>query len=249
MRRLRNARGADLHKLSGTVQNDILKNTSRAALTFIRPNRQCASFTDLFAWCRTELPAWTTISHLGLPHSRGRLDRRTGSGIYASRCNRVCGNGRRQWIGGRRICAEAFIFFFKRAQRTCWKRSPNTARHAASGRTSCATALARAILVPWRCAFMRKPRGSSLTAQQPENNIVRVAIQALAAVLGGCQSLHTNAMDEALALPTEQSAVLALRTQQIARARNGRSQHRGPAWRLVCHRAPYQTRSNAAHDR
>ena len=72
--------------------------------------------------------------------------------------------------------------------------------------------------------FHAQTAGSSLTAQQPENNIVRVAFQALAAVLGGCQSLHTNAMDEALALPTEQTALLALRTQQILAHESGVAQ-------------------------
>ena len=77
------------------------------------------------------------------------------------------------------------------------------------------------IPAPFSLRFHAQTAGSSLTAQQPENNIVPKAIQALAAVLGGCQSLHTNSMDEALALPTEESALIALRTQQIIAAETG----------------------------
>ena len=84
--------------------------------------------------------------------------------------------------------------------------------------------------------FHAQTGGSTLTAQQPENNIVRVAIQALSAVCGGAQSLHTNSFDEALALPTERAATIALRTQQILAGRGRHDRHRRPARRLVLHR-------------
>src|SRR5579875_2277011 len=98
-----------------------------------------------------------------------------------------------------------------------WRKSRSFARRGAYGRASCANASARAMML----RFHAQSAGSSLTAQQPENNLVRTAVQCLAAVLGGCQSLHANALDEALALPTERAALLALRTQQIIAQETG----------------------------
>jgi methylmalonyl-CoA mutase, N-terminal domain len=205
--------GANLQHLAGTVQNDILKEYI-ARGTYIYPPRPAMRIvTDLFAWCRTELPAWNTISISGyhireagstaaqevaftLADAIAYVDAAVAAGLAVDEF------------------APRLSFFFNahndlleeiakyRAARRLWAhlmRERFGARNAAS----------------LMLRFHAQTAGSSLTAQQPENNIVRVAIQALAAVLGGCQSLHTNGLDEALALPTEDAALLALRTQQI----------------------------------
>jgi methylmalonyl-CoA mutase N-terminal domain/subunit len=205
--------GANIQKLSGTVQNDILKEYI-ARGTYIYPPRPAMRIvTDLFAWCRTELPAWNTISISGyhireagstaaqevaftLADAIAYVDAAIAAGLAVDEF------------------APRLSFFFNahndlleeiakyRAARRLWA-------HLMRERFG---ALNPASLM---LRFHAQTAGSSLTAQQPENNIVRVAIQALAAVLGGCQSLHTNGLDEALALPTEDAAMLALRTQQI----------------------------------
>ena len=114
-----------------------------------------------------------------------------------------------------------------------WKRSRSSAPHGGSGPPSCASASARRTSAPACSRFHTQTGGSTLTAQQPDNNIVRVAVQALAAVLGGTQSLHTNGRDEALSLPTEQSARSALRTQQIIGVRKRRRESGRPARRQL----------------
>jgi methylmalonyl-CoA mutase N-terminal domain/subunit len=205
--------GANLQKLAGTVQNDILKEYI-ARGTYIYPPRPAMRIvTDLFAWCRSELPAWNTISISGyhireagstaaqevaftLADAIAYVDAAIATGLTVD------------------DFAPRLSFFFNahndlleeiakyRAARRLWAhlmRERFGARNASS----------------LMLRFHAQTAGSSLTAQQPENNIVRVAIQALAAVLGGCQSLHTNGLDEAFALPTEGAALLALRTQQI----------------------------------
>jgi methylmalonyl-CoA mutase N-terminal domain/subunit len=205
--------GADLRRLSGTVQNDILKEYI-ARGTFIYPVAPAMRVvTDIFAWCQKELPRWNTISISGyhireagstaiqevaftLADAIAYVDAAVKTGLAVD------------------DFAPQLSFFFNahsdlleeiakyRAARRLWAhimRERFGARDAAS----------------MLLRFHAQTAGSSLTAQQPENNIVRVAIQALAAVLGGCQSLHTNGLDEALALPTEDSALLALRTQQV----------------------------------
>jgi methylmalonyl-CoA mutase N-terminal domain/subunit len=205
--------GADLRKLSGTVQNDILKEFIARGTYIFPPRPSMRIVTDLFAWCRTELPAWNTISISGyhireagstaaqevafaLADAIAYVDAAVAAGLAVDEF------------------APRISFFFNahndlleeiakyRAARRLWA-------HLMRDRFG-ATVPASMML-----RFHVQTAGSSLTAQQPENNIVRVAIQALGAVLGGCQSLHTNAMDEALALPTEAAALLALRTQQI----------------------------------
>ena len=205
--------GADLQTLSGTVQNDILKEFIARGTYIYPPRPSMRIVTDLFAWCRTELPAWNTISISGyhireagstaaqevafaLADAIAYVDAAIAAGLAVDEF------------------APRISFFFNahndlleeiakyRGARRLWA-------HLMRDRFG-ATAPASMML-----RFHVQTAGSSLTAQQPENNIVRVAIQALGAVLGGCQSLHTNAMDEALALPTESAALLALRTQQI----------------------------------
>jgi methylmalonyl-CoA mutase N-terminal domain/subunit len=205
--------GADLKKLSGTVQNDILKEFI-ARGTYIYPPRPSMRIaTDLFAWCRTELPAWNTISISGY-HIREAGS--TAAQEEAFAMADAIGYVAAAIAAGLAVdeFAPRLSFFFNahndlleeiakyRAARRLWAHLMRER----FGATLPASMMLR---------FHVQTAGSSLTAQQPENNIVRVALQALGAVLGGCQSLHTNAMDEALALPTEAAALLALRTQQI----------------------------------
>jgi methylmalonyl-CoA mutase N-terminal domain/subunit len=205
--------GANLAKLSGTVQNDILKEYI-ARGTYIYPVRPAMRIvTDVFAWCRTELPKWNTISISGY-HIReaGSTAIQEVAFTLANAIAYV------QAAIDASLSVDEFApqlsFFFNahsdlleeiakyRAARRLWTRIMQERFNARDPRS---------LLL----RFHAQTAGSSLTAQQPENNIVRVAIQALAAVLGGCQSLHTNSMDEALALPTEDAALIALRTQQI----------------------------------
>ena len=205
--------GANLAKLSGTVQNDILKEYV-ARGTYIYPVRPAMRIvTDIFAWCRDALPKWNTISISGY-HIREAGS--TAVQEVAFTVADAIAYVQAALDAGLDIddFAPQLSFFFNahndlleeiakyRAARRLWARLMRERFQARD---------ARSLLL----RFHAQTAGSSLTAQQPENNIVRVAIQALAAVLGGCQSLHTNSMDEALALPTEDAALIALRTQQI----------------------------------
>ena len=205
--------GADLARLSGTVQNDILKEYI-ARGTYIYPVRLAMRIvTDIFAWCRQEIPNWNAISISGY-HIReaGSTEVQEvaftlANGIAYVEAAVAAGLQVDQF-------APQLSFFFNahneflmqiakfRAARRLWGRTMRDRFGALDPRSM-------------MLRFHAQTAGSSLTAQQPENNIVRVALQCLAAVLGGCQSLHANALDEALALPTEDAALLALRTQQI----------------------------------
>jgi methylmalonyl-CoA mutase, N-terminal domain len=211
--------GADLSKLSGTIQNDILKEYI-ARGTYIYPVRPAMRIvTDIFAWCREALPKWNTISisgyHIreagstavqevaftladGIAYVQAALDAGLSVDDFAPQLS--------FFFNAHSDLLEEIAKF--RAARRLWAEIMQD-RFAAKD--------PRSLLL----RFHAQTAGSSLTAQQPENNIVRVAIQALAAVLGGCQSLHTNSMDEALALPTEDAALIALRTQQIIAAETG----------------------------
>jgi methylmalonyl-CoA mutase, N-terminal domain len=205
--------GASLARLSGTVQNDILKEYI-ARGTYIYPVRPAMRIvTDVFGWCRTNLPKWNTISISGY-HIREAGS--TAIQEVAFTLANAIAYVQAALDAGLNVdeFAPQLSFFFNahsdlleeiakyRAARRLWTRIMSERFSARD---------ARSLLL----RFHAQTAGSSLTAQQPENNIVRVAIQALAAVLGGCQSLHTNSMDEALALPTEDAALIALRTQQI----------------------------------
>ena len=207
--------GAGLQRLSGTVQNDILKEYI-ARGTYIYPVRPAMRIvTDLFAWCRTELPSWNTISISGY-HIREAGS--TAVQEVAFTLADAIAYVEAAIAAGLAVdeFAPQLSFFFNShndlleeiAARRLWARIMRDRFHAADPRSM----LLR---------FHAQTAGSSLTAQQPENNIVRVAMQALAAVLGGCQSLHSNSLDEALALPTESAALLALRTQQIIACESG----------------------------
>jgi methylmalonyl-CoA mutase N-terminal domain/subunit len=205
--------GASLAKLSGTVQNDILKEYI-ARGTYIYPVRSAMRIvTDIFSWCSEQLPKWNTISisgyHIreagstaiqevaftlgdGMAYVQAALDAGLNVDDFAPQLS--------FFFNAHNDLLEEIAKF--RAARRLWARIMRERFHAKDPRS-------------WLMRFHAQTAGSSLTAQQPENNIVRVAIQALAAVLGGCQSLHTNSLDEALALPTEDAALIALRTQQI----------------------------------
>jgi methylmalonyl-CoA mutase N-terminal domain/subunit len=211
--------GADLHRLAGTVQNDVLKEYI-ARGTYIYPVRPAMRVvTDVFAWCRSELPNWNTISISGY-HIREAGS--TAVQEVAFTLADAIAYVQAALDAGLAVddFAPQLSFFFNahsdlleeiskfRAARRLWARLMGDRFGAKDPRSM-------------MLRFHAQTAGSSLTAQQPENNIVRVAMQALAAVLGGCQSLHCNALDEALALPTEQAALLALRTQQVLAQESG----------------------------
>jgi methylmalonyl-CoA mutase N-terminal domain/subunit len=205
--------GASLSKLAGTVQNDILKEYI-ARGTYIYPVRPAMRIvTDVFAWCKDALPRWNTISISGY-----HIREAGSTAVQEVAFTLADGIAYVQAALDAGLAVDGFApqlsFFFNahndlleeiakfRAARRLWARIMKE-RFAARDE--------RSLML----RFHAQTAGSSLTAQQPENNIVRVGIQALAAVLGGCQSLHTNSLDEALALPTEDAALIALRTQQI----------------------------------
>ncbi|MBW3631159.1 MAG: methylmalonyl-CoA mutase [Gemmatimonadetes bacterium] len=206
------AKGVPRAKLSGTIQNDILKEyIARGTYIFpIEPSLRLV--TDIFAFCRVEVPRWNTISISGY-HIReaGSTAAQEIAFTFANAIEYV----QRALAAGLTLdeFAPRLSFFFAahndlfeevakfRAGRRLWARVMAD-RFGASGESA-------------RLRFHTQTGGSMLTAQQPLNNVVRVTVQALAAILGGTQSLHTNGYDEALSLPTEDAATLALRTQQV----------------------------------
>jgi methylmalonyl-CoA mutase N-terminal domain/subunit len=211
--------GVDISSLAGTVQNDILKEYV-ARGTYIYPPRQSLRIvTDIFAFCERELPQWNTISISGY-HIReaGSTAVEEVAFTFANAIAYV----QAAIDAGLDVnrFAQRLSFFFNahndfleeiakfRAARRLWARIMRDRFKATSPRAQ-------------QLRFHTQTAGSTLTAQQPDNNIVRVAIQALSAVLGGTQSLHCNGRDEALALPTEEAARIALRTQQIIGAETG----------------------------
>ncbi len=211
--------GVDPAALRGTVQNDILKEYIARGNYIFPPRPSMRLTTDLFAYCAERLPNWNTISISGY-HIREagstavqELAFTVANGI--AYCDAAVAAGLSPDEFGERL---SFFFnahndFFQevakfRAARRLWARTM-------SERFGVTNPKALAL------RFHAQTGGSTLTAQQPENNIVRVAIQALAAACGGAQSLHTNSYDEALALPSEEAAKVALRTQQILAAEAG----------------------------
>ncbi|HTY42442.1 MAG TPA: methylmalonyl-CoA mutase family protein [Thermoanaerobaculia bacterium] len=212
-------RGIRWDALSGTVQNDLLKEYV-ARGTYIFPPRQSLKITtDLFAFCGEEVPRWNTISISGY-HIREAGS--TAVQEVAFTLSNAIAYVEAALARGLAIdeFAPRLSFFFNahanffeeiakfRAARALWAEIARD-RFGAKDPKS------------WRLRFHTQTAGSTLTAQQPDVNVVRVALQALSAVLGGTQSLHTNARDEALALPTEASARLALRTQQVIANESG----------------------------
>src|SRR2546428_783385 len=211
--------GADVRKLSGTVQNDILKEYIARGTYIYPPRASMRIATDLFAWAGRELPEWNPISISGY-HIReaGSTAVQEVAFTFANAIAYVqaaIDAGLDVDRFGQRLS-----FFFNahndfleevakyRAARRLWARVMRERFGATNPRAQ-------------QLRFHTQTAGSTLTAQQPDNNIVRVALQAMAAVLGGTQSLHCNGRDEALALPTEESARIALRTQQIIAAETG----------------------------
>ena len=205
--------------LAGTIQNDILKEYVARGTYIYPPAASLRIVTDIFAYCDTALPNWNAISVSGY-HIReaGSTAAQEIAFTFANAIAYVDA-ARNAGLDLNRL-GERISFFFAahndfieevakfRAARRLWARTMRD-RFRATNPRAC------------QMRFHTQTAGSTLTAQQPDNNIVRVAVQALAAVLGGTQSLHCNSRDEALALPTEESARIALRTQQIIASESG----------------------------
>jgi methylmalonyl-CoA mutase N-terminal domain/subunit len=211
--------GASWEKLSGTIQNDILKEFIAQKEYIFPPRPSMRLITDIFAFCSREVPAWNTISVSGY-HIR------EAGATAAQELAFTLRDGMEyvQWGVDAGLAIDSFVprmsFFFNahsdffeeiakyRAARALWAQAMRDRFGARSERS-------------WKLRFHAQTAGVSLTSQQPRNNVVRTALQAMAAVLGGANSLHTNSLDEALALPTEDAATLALRTQQIIAYESG----------------------------
>jgi methylmalonyl-CoA mutase N-terminal domain/subunit len=211
--------GIEARQLRGTIQNDILKEYIARGTYIFPPQPSMRLITDVFRYCQAEVPRWNTISISGY-HIREagstavqEVAFTLANGIAYVQAAVEAGLDVDSF-------AEQLSFFFNahnnfleevakfRAARRMWGKIMRHRFGARSPRS-------------WTLRFHTQTGGSTLTAQQPENNIVRVALQALAAVLGGTQSLHTNSMDEALWLPTEKAVRVALRTQQIIANESG----------------------------
>jgi methylmalonyl-CoA mutase N-terminal domain/subunit len=212
-------KGADPTKLSGTIQNDILKEYL-AQKTYIYPPRPSMRLiVDTFSYCTKELPRWNSISISGY-----HIREAGSTAVQELAFTLYDGIEYVRWALEAGLDVDYFAprlsFFFNahndlfeeiakyRAARKIWARVMKERFKAKDPRS-------------WLLRFHTQTAGCSLTAQQPYNNVVRVAIQALGAVLGGTQSLHTNSLDETLALPTEESVTIALRTQQIIAYESG----------------------------
>jgi methylmalonyl-CoA mutase N-terminal domain/subunit len=211
--------GVPVATLAGTVQNDILKEYVARGTYIYPPRPSLRLVTDVFRFCEEELPNWNTISISGY-HIReaGATAAQELAFTFANAIAYV--QAAREAGLDLNHVGQRLSFFFSadndfleeiakfRAARRMWAR-------VMEGRFGATNARAQQL------RFHTQTAGSALTAQQPDNNVVRVALQALAAVLGGTQSLHCNSRDEALALPTEESARIALRTQQIIASESG----------------------------
>jgi methylmalonyl-CoA mutase N-terminal domain/subunit len=211
--------GVEPAALAGTTQNDILKEYIARGTYIFPPAPSMRLVTDVFAYCRTAVPRWNTISISGY-HVR-EAGCTAVQEVAFTLANGLAYVGAAVAAG---LEVDSFApqlsFFFNahnnlieevakfRAARRLWARLMRDRFGARDPRSM-------------MLRFHAQTAGSMLTAQQPENNIVRVTVQALAAVLGGCQSLHTNSMDEALALPTERAVRIALRTQQVLAHESG----------------------------
>jgi methylmalonyl-CoA mutase, N-terminal domain len=211
--------GASWRTLSGTLQNDILKEFIAQKEYIYPPRPSMRLVTDVFAFCASEVPRWNTISVSGY-HIREagstaaqELAFTLRDGIEYVQAGIDAGLAVDDFAPRISFFFNAHSDFFEeiakyRAARRIWARVMRDRFHAKSKRS-------------WTLRFHTQTAGVSLTAQQPYNNVVRTAIQALSAVLGGTNSLHTNSLDEALALPTAEAATLALRTQQIIAHESG----------------------------
>ena len=210
--------GADLQKISGTIQNDILKEYAARGTYIYPPKGSMRIITDIFEWCTNELPKWNTISISGY-HIREAGSTAVQEIAFTLSNGKAYVQAALQKGMDINIFGKRLSFFFNahnnlfeevakfRAARRMWAGIMKEL-----GATDPKAMMLR---------FHTQTGGATLTAQQPLNNVTRVAIQTLAAVLGGTQSLHTNGYDEALSLPTEQAAMIALRTQQIIAFESG----------------------------
>ena len=211
--------GADLRKLSGTIQNDILKEFIAQKEYIFPPRPSMRLITDIFEFCARDVPKWNTISVSGY-----HIREAGATALQELAFTLRDGIEYVQWGVDAGLDVDDFVpqisFFFNahsdffeeiakyRAARKIWARVMQERFGAKNERS-------------WKLRFHTQTAGVSLTAQQPYNNVVRTALQALSAVLGGTNSLHTNSLDEALALPTAEAATLALRTQQIIAHESG----------------------------
>lgn len=211
--------GADWKKISGTIQNDILKEYIARGTHIYPPEPSMRLVTDVFQWCSEHLPRWNTISISGY-----HIREAGATAVQELAFTLANGIAYVEAAVKRGLDVDSFgaqlSFFFNahnnmfeeiakfRAARRIWARIMKNRFKAKDPETM-------------KLRFHAQTGGSTLTAQQIDNNVVRVTIQAMAAVLGGCQSLHTNSRDEALALPTEDSVRLALRTQQVIAHESG----------------------------
>lgn len=210
--------GTDLKKLSGTIQNDILKEYAARGTYIYPPKPSMRIITDIFEWCSKELPSWNTISISGY-HIREAGSTAVQEIAFTLSNGEAYVKAALEKGLDINVFGKRLSFFFNshnnlfeevakfRAARRMWAKMMKDL-----GAVDPKATMLR---------FHSQTGGSTLTAQQPLNNIARVTIQTLAAVLGGTQSLHTNGYDEALSLPTEEAASIALRTQQIAAFESG----------------------------
>ncbi|HEU5179535.1 MAG TPA: methylmalonyl-CoA mutase family protein [Candidatus Polarisedimenticolia bacterium] len=211
--------GVPSERISGTVQNDVLKEYMARGTYIYPPRASLRIATDLFAWCKDQLPKWNSISISGYHIREAGATAAQEIAFTLANALEYLQAARRAGLKIEEVAPRISFFFNShndlfeeiskfRAARRLWGRLMRERFEVSDPRSS----LLR---------FHVQTAGSTLTAQQVENNVVRVTFQALAAVLGGAQSLHTNSMDEALSLPTEQGAALALRTQQIIATETG----------------------------
>jgi len=210
--------GADLQKISGTIQNDILKEYAARGTYIYPPKSSMRIITDIFEWCSKELPKWNTISISGY-HIREAGSTAVQEIAFTLSNGKAYVKAALEKSLDINVFGKRLSFFFNahnnlfeevakfRAARRMWAKMMKDL-----GATDTKAMMMR---------FHTQTGGSTLTAQQPLNNISRVTIQTLAAVLGGTQSLHTNGYDEALSLPTEEAARIALRTQQVVAFESG----------------------------
>ncbi len=210
--------GADLRQLSGTVQNDILKEYAARGTYIYPPKPSMRIITDIFAYCSQELPRWNTISISGY-HIR-----EAGSTAVQELAFTLA-NGKAYLQAALAVGLDINVFakrlsFFFNAH-NCFFEEIAKFRAARRMWAKITKSLGATEARAQKLRFHTQTGGSTLTAQQPQNNISRVTLQALSAVLGGTQSLHTNGYDEALSLPTEEAARTALRTQQIIAYESG----------------------------
>jgi methylmalonyl-CoA mutase N-terminal domain/subunit len=211
--------GADWTKISGTIQNDILKEFIAQKEYIFPPRPSMRLITDIFAFCSKHVPKWNTISVSGY-HIREagstalqELAFTLRDGLEYVQYGVDGGLDPDDFVPRMSFFFNSHSDFFEeiakyRAARKLWAEAMRDRFHAKNPRS-------------WQLRFHTQTAGVSLTAQQPYNNVVRTALQALAAVLGGSNSLHTNSLDEALALPTKETATIALRTQQIIAHESG----------------------------